>query len=222
MAIFNKFTLFPRIMFEKIKEFFMKKEETSKKMSIEELESYIQTKKNDLINQIEHEIDEQKKEVFAKINELGNHLQILEKAELRNPKIPEREKHFMQGNRTAYIRSVNSFINGLRLEKVDNNNISAFYQEFSRNLEALGRGSARQYIILQEFFANESKDVAIILKEIHRRLKQMASSSKFDELNKLMDFGNRMNELKHRKTKLDGLINENKAMAQEMASLEKE
>ncbi|MBW2969572.1 hypothetical protein KY319_00410, partial [Candidatus Woesearchaeota archaeon] len=37
----------------------------------------------------------------------------LEKAELRNPNVPERAKHYMQGNREQFIKLTNKFLENL-------------------------------------------------------------------------------------------------------------
>ncbi len=78
----------------------------------------------------------------------------LEHAELRNPNIPERAKHFMQGNRDQFIKLTRKFTDNLAVPKEapDFSQNDLLFQQYAQN-------TARPAAILSEFFGEEVKNV---------------------------------------------------------------
>lgn len=119
-------------------------------------------------------IDNIKDDVKAKFGEINNLIEkarisaaALEKASLRNENIPERALQIMQGNREAYIKSVNLFLNQLKtLNTVNFGNVQDFISRFEDNLNTFTKMSSKSYYILQEFFRNESAEIAQHIKKI--------------------------------------------------------
>ena len=114
-------------------------------------------------------LKEVKQRVCADIVQARDNIKALNDAELLNPDIPERAKHFMQGNRDAYSKRVSSFLGRVNVPD-DISGFLVFHSVMQDEIKELTQGTARSFQILQEFFANESKqvlaDVGKISKEI--------------------------------------------------------
>ncbi|MBN2457525.1 hypothetical protein JXB31_00150 [Candidatus Woesearchaeota archaeon] len=96
----------------------------------------------------------------------------LESAELHNKKITTREINMMEGNRKAYMRNTEDF-----LEKIKRSMGSVELDEFiscgKKHLEILGKSNIRPYSVMQHFFANESRKVAEKIKRISDELDEL-------------------------------------------------
>ncbi len=109
--------------------------------------------------------------IYAKIDDeirkLQTSLSILQKADIKNKNISERALQLMEGNRESYIKKVNDFIKQINPpEKNSLINLKEFTERLSVLMNDLNDSTVKQYYILQEFFANEAKDVAISIKKI--------------------------------------------------------
>ncbi len=92
----------------------------------------------------------------------------LENAELRNPNIPERAKHFMQGNRDQFIKLTNRFVENLAVPKEapDFSQNELFFQQYAQN-------TARPGAILSEFVGEEVKEIRKHIAETESRLHEL-------------------------------------------------
>jgi len=92
----------------------------------------------------------------------------LESAELRNPNIPERAKHFMQGNREQFIKLTSKFVDNLIVptEAPDFSENELLFQQYAQN-------TARPSAILSEFFGEEVKEIRIHLAAVEARLHEL-------------------------------------------------
>ena len=92
----------------------------------------------------------------------------LENAELRNPDIPERAKHFMQGNRDQFVKLTNRFVENLAVPKEapDFSQNDLFFQQYAQN-------TARPGAILSEFLGEEVKEIRKHLAETESRLHEL-------------------------------------------------
>ncbi|MFH1511231.1 MAG: hypothetical protein ABIF10_06060 [Candidatus Woesearchaeota archaeon] len=83
--------------------------------------------------------------------------------QLKNPNIPVRELHYMQGNRDAYIRKVRVFCKDAEFPG-NLDDVPSFYENFCRQLADLAKSTGKPYMILQHFFANESRAINLGIK----------------------------------------------------------
>jgi hypothetical protein len=149
-------------MWKFLKDIFSEKVE-DEILSISELKALLLEKQKDLEEEYARLLKEKVKELENHRAELRAALQNLESAELRNPNIPEKAKHFMQGNRAAYVRLGGLFEKNIVVPKeisVVDHCIASFDSEVHRFTESTNRS----YMILQDFFANESHQVAKMIK----------------------------------------------------------
>ncbi|MBW3016083.1 hypothetical protein KY309_00550 [Candidatus Woesearchaeota archaeon] len=89
----------------------------------------------------------------------------LEKAELRNPNVPERAKHYMQGNREQFIKLTNKFLENLFIPKdeTDTSQLNLLFHQYAQNI-------TRPSAILTEFFGEEVKKIRGALAKIEEKI----------------------------------------------------
>lgn len=144
--------------------------ETQEKVDIKQLSKWLEVKTMLLFESLDSSI----KEI---INKIGNekkiayeNLKVLENAQLQNPKIPERAKIIMEGNRSAFIKKVYQFFNNINLDFDYSINYYNILAEKCSNIineiDALGTSTAKSYHVLNQFFAREAEKVAVNIKNI--------------------------------------------------------
>ncbi|MBN1644548.1 hypothetical protein JW851_00710 [Candidatus Woesearchaeota archaeon] len=158
----------------------------------------IQPKKN----QLKEKIHKAKQKIIKNIQETKQKIEILQTTELMNPNIPERAKHFLQGNREAYIKKINSFLDNLILPE-EAEDLPGFFQEFNKQIQFLAKGIARPVQILNEFLSNETRAVSLPLGNIEKeiqKLKDMLRQLKLDEIEKTKEkISNAQNQISKKK-----------------------
>lgn len=144
-----------------------KKEIETANVELNELSSWFDQKTEPLIDNLEDDINEKLKEIKIQCQKTREHSKVLMNAKLMNEKIPERAMVIMNGNREAYLRSVNLFIDQIKTPSIINiRTISDFLSRFEANLDNFTKTSAKSYYVLQEFFKRESGEVAECIKRI--------------------------------------------------------
>jgi hypothetical protein len=123
------------------------------------------------------EIRRETEEILMKIDEERQrtkfNLEILENAKLHNTNIPYKAKQYMEGNRTAYIRSISSFLGHMEINNKNYHYLLEFVKKVDELLDNLGKDTIRSYSILQEFFANESGKIASNIKQFDLLFKEL-------------------------------------------------
>lgn len=117
----------------------------------------------------------------------NQNLEALKNAELRNPNIPEKAKHFMEGNRSAYIQKTGHFIEMFNIPD-DVSAVNDFVSTFDNNVGEYGKSTARAYNILKEFFDEEASKIASNIKNMDffaSEIKKLIKESKLDELDSI-------------------------------------
>jgi len=146
--------------------FSTKKEEEVKEIELEQLGSWIDSRSKKALEKTNRELIHLRQKLAEERSELTENIQILKQAELKNPKIPERVKHILEGSRTTYIQKVTLFFEELTLpEEFDQ--LLEFCDAFDKNLEQLGKKTVKNYQILQEFFADKASAVSANIKHVH-------------------------------------------------------
>ena len=142
---------------------FKKKEKVEIKpidLDISELAEWYKTVSKNEITTIKQKIKSHLEEIEVKKKNTKEKLDNLEKEELKNKNIPVREIQIMQGNKDAYIKITNQFIESL------NTNIELSYEpckdfcdNFKLGLKNLRESTKRSYSVLMHFFENEASKV---------------------------------------------------------------
>ena len=160
-------------MFNFLKKLF-KETKVSEDVNIElsDIASWFEAESKKLIESTNKEIEPILDELKAKIKETEDKVEALKNAELSNPKISEREKQFMEGNRTAYMKAVKNFLNEILLVN-DIKMLYEYYKEFDVKLNSFAKSTGRSYYILQEFFGTESSKIASNINNINKSISRI-------------------------------------------------
>lgn len=147
---------------------FRKKEELEKAyIDLGELEQWFDMKSESLLEGIKESIKEDISSINTYLAKLKESSKALEEAKLRNDNIPERAVQIMEGNRRAYISAINNFAGSIQLPAIIKfDAVSDFVSDFEDRITSFTKISARNYHILQEFFAHESNQIAQSVKDI--------------------------------------------------------
>ncbi len=177
-------------MLEFLKKIFQNEEQEVRKVKeigLQNMEEWLNEKSKPLME----EVQQQTEEVLIKVNEeiqrARMNVEVLDNAKLQNPNIPFKAKQYMEGNRKAYIRSVNSFLGHMEINNKDYFYLLDFCKQFDELISNLNKGTFRSYTILQEFFANETNKIAQNLKNfdnLFKGLKSVLNDDKMIAVNK--------------------------------------
>jgi len=182
--IFNNLSI-PCFMANFFQRIFGKREEKIITLKLKEVFSYITTEKEKAKSNDEKTIVE----IFSQIKQhkiaAKRAIETLEAAKLQNQNIPTKEKQFMGGNREAYIRKANSFLDSIHTGYPHFERMKEFCRQFDENLEVFGKGSFKPYRILQHFFEHEASNISKEISHIDKeaaKIKKIISSSKVHAL----------------------------------------
>ncbi len=172
-------------MFEFIKKLFQSEEIEVKSVSFDKIKDFFNEKAKDITQDLDAAIKGTKEKIELELYRTKNNIEALKKAELRNPNVPMKAKQFLHGNKDAYIKAVN-----LLIEKIESNinNLQSLSQNF--DLDKFAKSTSKAYQVLQEFHANESRDIAINIKNLESNIKSIKKSAeerKLDQIKELRE-----------------------------------
>lgn len=176
----------PKLFSSEMLKFFrnlFREEEKIEKIEKDELEQWFNSKASELEAKTKARIDFFKKELNEKISLTFETLRALEKTELRNPNITVREIQFMEGNRKTYVQRTELFLN--QIKDILDYEFNFFFQNYKQYIEDFSRSTTRSYRILQEFYAHESRDVAIKIKEIDELISNLKNDEQINNYEKI-------------------------------------
>ncbi len=195
-----------------IKNIFAKKELPEEKISLDELDSWLEQRAKPVFEGIDAQINE----IIGRINneksEAGEKLKILEAAQLQNPKIPERVKIIMQGNREAFIRKTSFFFSNINLDHSSYGELIEKCNTISKEVDIFGKSTAKSYHILNEFFAREAEKVAASIKAVENCSNGLASAIN----------GSKIKSIESAKSNISGLKNKIKLKESYSSQLERD
>lgn len=203
-------------MFKFLKKLFFEQDgEKAEKEAIKlgELEEWFKAKSDRILSELDAKVHEIKGRIKEEISNTKDNLSVLSGAGLHNTKISVRETQFMEGNRESYILAVNNLLRGIEIDNNDYSDLLQFCDEFNIRLEKFGKSTFRPYHILQEFFAHESRDIAINIKEIDSLVREIKSSIEKSNLGKINLAREEIGELKKKikkKQETEKLLEERK------------
>jgi chromosome segregation ATPase len=195
--------------------FFKKKEEIEEYIiSIDQAPKWYDKQIEPKKDRLKHKIKQAKQKIIQNTQEVKHKLEKLQESGLMNPNIPERAKHFLQGNKEAYTKKVNSFLDALILpEEVEE--LKGFFQDFNIQIQNLAQGIARPIQILNEFLANETREVSLPLGNIEKEIQKLKDSVEKLKLNeidetkaKITEIQNKIEKENELKIELNTLITE--------------
>jgi len=160
-------------MLKFFKKFFKTEEVVKEEVNLEKLSEWFNDQAKLIYSDLDIKINEIKDKIKSLIEKTSNDLEILRDATLRNPNIPVRAKQFMEGNRAAYIKRVISFLDRIDIDERNYESLMEFSNLFDEVIKSFTKSTEKPYHVLQEFFANEAKDIAIDIKELEKQVKKL-------------------------------------------------
>ncbi len=153
----------------------LKKPEQGKELVLkeDELMSWIGRREKDMLRKADEEAATVSEKIGRLVEETNGHLDELEKAQLKNKKIPQRERQLMEGNRDSYISKTKMFLSRADLESYDS--IEKFIEKFRLNLDVLGKSNTKSNFVLGEFFSDNTKKIALDLKNMESEVDRISS-----------------------------------------------
>lgn len=189
-----------------LKKFFGKKEIEVIKLELKDLKHFFDEKSEKITKELDLKIKETKGKIDNEIGKTRENLDILKKSELRNEKIPLKARQFMDGNRESYIKSVRGLINRISIEE-DYEKIGGFCEDFKERLAEFTKSSIKAYRILQEFFANEARDIALNIKNIDLLIKELRLTLKKEKISEIKQLGNEISSIEKKENEKLNLKN---------------
>ncbi|MDP7244427.1 MAG: hypothetical protein QF568_03715 [Flavobacteriales bacterium] len=165
-------------MFNFLKKIFAKQEIPEEKIELSRLNSWLDEKAKPLFDNLNNNITQITNKINNEKEKVNENLKTLENAQLQNPKIPERAKTIMEGNRAAFIKKVGFFFNDIDLKYNNYNELTGKCNNIENGINALGKSTARSYQVLNEFFAREAESIANNIKNIENYSKDIKNSIK--------------------------------------------
>lgn len=206
-------------MFEFIKNLF-KKEPLKKEIKLEELSDWFNEETQDKMDVLKAEI----KLTFSKIEDerenIKKNLDMLEKADLQNEKISVKERQLMEGNRFAYIKKMNLFMDETSIK--DGKRVVEFCASFEESISKLNKSTAKPYYIVREFFSVHALNISNSIKKLDNLVKAVRDLVEKREYKIIEETKNKIMSLKNR-VKLEKEIEEQITETEsKLNSLEKE
>tara|TARA_Y100000310_G_scaffold191612_1_gene191564 strand:- start:5553 stop:6797 length:1245 start_codon:yes stop_codon:yes gene_type:complete len=165
--------------------FSREKEKEEEKIELSGLIVWLDGKEKPLLENLKNEISR----IIDRINDgkgkLFEDLEKLEKAKLQNPNIPNRAMTIMEGNREAFVKKISHLFSNIDLEYSDFDEITKKSKELEKGIDSFGKGTARSYQILNEFFAREVASVAMNIKKIETNSKSIRNLSDYSKISKI-------------------------------------
>ncbi len=179
-------------MLKFLKRLFAEEEPEVKEEGIlaEDLENWFKVRSDELLGLLDSKVTDIRHRLQEEISKTKDNLAILSTSKLHNPKISVKENQFMEGNRKAYVMAVNAFLRGMDLNVEGHSNLLSFCEDFNVRLEKFGKSTVRTYHILQEFFAHESRNIAINIKNLGSIVGELNSSiskAKVDRISEIKE-----------------------------------
>ncbi|MBW3023066.1 hypothetical protein KY308_03100 [Candidatus Woesearchaeota archaeon] len=184
-----------------IKMLFFRKGKSSKekekiKIHYSELKEQIENLIAEPIEEFEENVRMHISEIAAAKADIKRSIPELEEAKLMNDKIPVKEKHFMEGNRAAYVKVLNMFLKELNEpEDISEEEIKAFLEEYESASKDFRKASARPGHITNNFFAKELSKIASDLHVIEESVKNLEELMKREDVQNIFNSRKCMKQL---------------------------
>lgn len=194
-------------MLEFLKKIFKNQEQEIKQIKeikLHEIEEWLNERAKPSTEEVRQHIEEILMKVNEEVQRARINVEVLENAKLQNPNIPFKAKQYMEGNRKAYARAINSFIGHMEINNKDYFYLVGFCKQFDELINDLNKGTLRSYTILQEFLANETNKIAINLKNFDTLFAELKSALNNE---KIVAVNNLIKKTKGLKTKTKQKIN---------------
>ncbi len=189
----------------------------AKKKSLEEAKNWLDEEKAGKQEEHDKAVSAAAKEMPKLLEEAEERIKKIEQAGLRNPNIPERAKHYLQGNRERLTELSRKFMENLFVPKnsVETSQIELLFYQYAQN-------SARSAAITSEFLGEEVKEMHSALARIETKIREIKKhQDEIEKLQKTRNMFSRLEEIQSEKEKTEKQKTElNEKLGQEEKKLE--
>ena len=191
-------------MLEFIKNLFKKEEIIEEEdVRLKDLESWLKDKTGKRFSEFRENSGLEFDQIKDIILQVRDSIELLKNADLQNKKIIHRAKQIMEGNRNTYIHRTNQFLGSIRIpEEISIEKTEEFVSSLELQLNNLNKSTIKSYYVLQEFFSQESKQIALKIKKIDnsvKSLKKIISRTDNDSINSAYEHIKELSKLKKSK-----------------------
>ena len=209
-------------MFDFIKKFFKTEEEKKPEtVARKDLARWFEDKSAPMLENVHSDIKQLSDDIGGNVAKTKEHLEKLEKAQLKNKNIPPKEMQIMEGNRKGYITAIGIFLHGLRVP-TELDAVLEFSKKLDIKLDQLSKSTNRNFHVLQHFFANESRNVAIEIKKIENRVKDFLKKLENENINTINGTKADISVLLDKQKAGKQLAEEKKMLQEDIENLERE
>jgi len=188
----------------RLKSVFAKEPEIVEEVAFKDIEGWLNKKYSSKEDFLKGELEGAREKVNQEILLAKQNIEALKLTGLRNDNIPEKAKHYMEGNREIYIRKALLFFESLEMP-TDARTAAAFASEFDSKINEFGKSTTRAYAIMREFVEQEVSKLAANIKNIDNvaaEIKASLADSRIKEMDKLKEGLIKINDLIARKEML--------------------
>ncbi len=146
------------------------------------------------------EVEEAGSEFRAQAESFRQKIKVLANAKLKNPNIPERAMHIMEGNRRSYVQKAEHFISGLSFPE-NHELLEEFCADFNARLDEFAKSTVKNYQVLQEFFSEEVRSLFSSIKEMERTAMMLRRMCREHKAFRLRELSEAMKNIDNRKAK---------------------
>ncbi|MCK5140470.1 MAG: hypothetical protein KAQ85_11560, partial [Thermodesulfovibrionia bacterium] len=204
-------------MFELIRKLFVKDEEIIEKINPDDIKGWFEAKVKVLEEEIENKLVSLRHKLLERIKSTRETLKKLECAELRNPKISTRELQFMYGNKRSYLQRTDFFLK--EIGDIIDYEIGFFLIHYKEYVDNFLKSTSKSYRILQEFFANEVRDIAIAIKDLDKVVNELKADEKIHSYNQIEKIKKELISVENKISKKEELAENINAMKEELSGL---
>ncbi|MBS3136068.1 hypothetical protein J4401_03840 [Candidatus Woesearchaeota archaeon] len=162
-------------MLDFMKGFFSRKKEVMEITKVNDLSKWFGEEATNIDEAAGIRLRKFREDMLANMKKIKESVKQLEEARLQNPKIPVREKQFMEGNRKIYTQKTMQLI--VHIEGILEHNATVFLSMYRDSVDDFAKSTARAYSILQNFFSNEARGIARSIREMDMKTKELANDS---------------------------------------------
>jgi chromosome segregation ATPase len=208
-------------IFDFLKKGSKKKTEEIEQIKLNGLNPWISEQSKKQYDAVNSKIDDIRKKIDQEKEKLGKNIEKLESGKLKNPKIIERAKHMMEGNRKNYLQQTKMLLSKFVLPE-DFDQTLKFCDGFDTDLKYFGKSTARNFHILQEFFGHEVKNIASNISNLNKHVKNIKKTIENSGMDKITRLKNKTKEIQQKIIQKQELEQKIEKLKQDLEKQEKE
>lgn len=207
-------------MFKFLKKIFAEKEQEKAELRPEQLEQWFEKKTKNVFDDLNSRIKEKISELNSEMKSLKEKTDKLESTEITDSeKIQSRVKNIVLSHRNNYLRMLNQFTDRIKPNAKDYKEALEFCNMMEKELDVLGKGSAKSHYTTQHLFSEQVGAVATSLRNmssIIKSIRHLAEDANTSDIEKTMLKIKELNDSIKKKQMLAEKIDETKKKLTDM------